>query len=133
MVCRYRGTSAEKRAEIQERADALHDRLTQYVSLYTDIFDEGGGCLCGVLAADASTLPEEVREETQRFFEEQEEWLTEIIAAGTTTPPLNGYDTPCQVAELVLAAIEGAMITKRTRGTETYEAVIRRLIDAVAT
>jgi len=132
LVRRYREVSAERLSAIRERTDSLYERLTQYSSLYTDIFDRGGGCLCGVLAADASTLPEEVREETERFFEQQEEWLTEIIAAETTAPPLEGYDTPRQGAELILATIEGAMITKRTRDTGAYEVVLRRLIDAVA-
>jgi len=133
LVARYRRANAEKRSAIQETTEDLRERLEQYVSLYASVFDSGGVCLCGVLAANESALPAEVHDETQRFFEEQEDWLTQSIDADPSASLPDGHETPRQVAELLLAAIEGALITKRARGTTAaYEEVIRRLIDAIA-
>jgi len=132
LVARYRQVNAERRAAIQEETDSLREQLHEYVSLYVDVFEKGGVCLCGGLAAEESGLPQEVQEETQRFFDEQEDWLTHVINQGTSDPFIDGYEPPRQVADLLLAVVEGAMITKR-RGDEpaAFQDTVTRVIDAV--
>lgn len=132
LVARYREQNAELRAAIWDEEDALRERLVRYVDGYVEILEDGGLCLCGMLAADDETLPEEVRRDVYRFFAEQEDWLTEVIAETDDGAGLAGYDAPREVAELLLAAIEGTMLTVRDRGPETYRDRLYRLIDTIA-
>ncbi|MEF8797339.1 MAG: TetR/AcrR family transcriptional regulator [Salinivenus sp.] len=134
LVRRYRRRNAETRATICEEADTLRARLDRYVALFADVIDGGGLCLCGVLAADGPTLPTEVRREVRQFFAEQEDWLTDVLEAGAPTRTgLSGCETPREEARLLLAAIEGAMITAPERSAGPYVDTLQRLVDSVVT
>lgn len=133
LVARYRQQNAEIRTAIWDEENTLRDRLTRYVEGYVDILEGGGLCLCGVLAADDATLPDPVRQEVRQFFAEQEDWLTAVIGATHDDGAgLAGYDTPRQVAQLLLAAIEGAMLTIPDRNPDANRTALRRLIDTIA-
>lgn len=98
------------------------------------MLEAGGICLSGVLAADASTFPEAVQHEVQQFFRDQEDGLTDVIAADTTGGAgLQGCDTARDVAELVLAVLQDGMITTPNRDAEVYERCIQAFIDSVVT
>jgi len=134
LVRRYRRQSAQKRKSIREQNDTLRERLLQYVELFSDIMDGGGLCLCGILAADEPTLPEEVRREVRHFFAEQEDWLTDLLEADTSGgADLQGCDTPRNVARLFLATLEGAMLTTPDRNSTTYTETVRHLVDSIVT
>lgn len=130
LVARYRQANADARAAIQDEEETLRGRLEGYVEGYVGILESGGLCLCGVLAADDETLPAPVRREVRGFFADQEEWLAEIIADADDAE-LAGHDAPREVAELLLATIEGAMLTTRHRGPDACRTLLRRFIDTV--
>ncbi len=135
VVARYRRANADERAAIRARTDTVRERLEQYVDLYADVLAGGGLCLCGVLAADAATLPREVRREVQGFFDDQTDWLASVLAEGPdVTTRLQGCESPRQAAELFLAAVQGAMLTHRTPRNQlnAYRASLRGLIDTIA-
>ena len=132
LVARYCEQNAAMRSAIWTEEDDVRGRLERYVDGYVEILERGGLCLCGVLAADDETLPDPVRREVCRFFSEQEDWLTNVIAeAHGDGTALAGYETPREVAELLLATIEGAMLTARDRGPDVYRARLHRLIDTI--
>ncbi|WP_263789367.1 TetR/AcrR family transcriptional regulator [Salinibacter sp.] len=134
LVARYREQNAAMRSTIRTEEDDLRGRLEQYVEGYVEILERGGLCLCGVLAADDETLPEPVRREVRRFFAEQEDWLTAVIAeVHDDGAGLAGYDAPREVAELFLGTIEGTMLTARAHGPDAYRARLYRLIDTLTT
>lgn len=136
LVARYRRINAEERAAIREQASDLREKFEQYVELYADVLRNDGLCLCGVLASNETTLPEEVRREVRRFFEEQEEWLATVIEEETTNDlELEGDQTARQVAEVFLATVEGALFVNRAqeKDTEAYSTTLQNLIDTIAT
>ena len=47
--------------------------------------------------------------------------------------PVSGCDTPREEARLLLAAIEGAMITAPERSAGPYVDTLQRLVDSVVT
>ena len=50
--------------------------LKRVLTLYAEVFTDGGRmCLCGVFAADAASLPPEVRSATAAFFDDQQRWV----------------------------------------------------------
>ena len=133
LVARYREQNAEIRATIWDEEDSLRGRLDRYVEGYAGILKSGGLCLCGVLAADDATLPDPVRQEVRQFFAEQENWLAAVIAeAHTDGTGLAGYDSPQEVAELLLATIEGAMVITPDRDPDAYRTALHRLLDMIA-
>lgn len=132
LVRRYRRVGADKHAAIRVECDTLRARLEHYADLHTGLMTGGGLCLCGVLASDAPTLPGDVRKEVRRFFAEQEDWLTEILKDGSADDvPLSGCETTRDVAELVLATVQGAMLTTPHRTPEAYRKRLQHLIDSI--
>ena len=134
LVRRYRHRNAETRAAIREEADTLRARLERYVDLFAEVIDGGGLCLCGVLAADGPTLPTAVRREVRGFFADQEDWLTSILEEEAPDGTgLRGCETPREAARVLLAAVEGAMITAPERAAAPYTRTLRSLVDSVVT
>lgn len=133
LVRRYRQQSAAMRKALLEEHDTLVGRLEEYVQRFSSPLRRGGLCLCGVLAADESTLPEEFQQEVRQFFEEHENWLAEVIETGVTDGGnLQGCDTPRDVARVFLATIEGAMLTSPDRSPEAYTETLQLLVDSIA-
>jgi TetR/AcrR family transcriptional repressor of nem operon len=134
LVRRYRRRNAETRAAICEETDTLRARLERYVDLFAGVIDGGGLCLCGVLAADGPTLPDAVRREVRGFFADQEDWLTTLLEEGAPDGTgLRGCETPRETAQVILATVEGAMITAHDRAAEPYTDTLRCLVDSVVT
>jgi len=134
LVRRYRRQNAETRAAIEEEADTLRARLERYVDLFAGVIDGGGLCLCGVLAADGPTLPDAIRREVRSFFADQEDWLTTILEEGSPEGTgLHGCETSRETARVILAAVEGAMITAPERDAAPYTRTLRCLVDSVVT
>jgi len=134
LVRRYRRRNAETRAAIEEEADTLRARLERYVDLFAGVIDGGGLCLCGVLAADGPTLPDAVRREVRGFFSDQEDWLTTLLEeAAPAGTGLRGCQTPRETAQVILAAVEGAMITAHERAAGPYSHTLQCLVDSVVT
>lgn len=93
------------------------DALTQ-LNAYGGLFvatlkDQGGLCLGGMLAADATTLPEPVRIEVNRFFNAQHEWLAYTVLEGQKRNEIRDDLDPDAFAKMFLSGLEGAMMVSR--------------------
>lgn len=129
LVMRYRERFDAARDE--PTADA-RERLRRYASLYAELFTRGGRvCLCGVLTADAMTLPAAVRELTAAFFVDQRSFIAEVLRSSRADAP-----RARRGAETFLAGLEGALLLARAaddpaaRAT-TVDRVALSLIDAL--
>jgi len=104
--------------------------LARYASLYQALLQRREHmCLCGLLAAEALTLPETVRVEMRAYFVEHEAWLSGVLAAGQAAglPRIEGPLTT--VAAFVLAGIEGAMLVARAHDDDArFEAIAAQLL-----
>ena len=109
LVARYRRRFAAARQEVDDAAAGVRERLTGYARLYAEVFTDGGRmCLCGVFAADAASLPPEVRRATAGFFDDQQRWVAAAFAeAGLPAARARG------AAQAFLAALEGALLLAR--------------------
>jgi TetR/AcrR family transcriptional repressor of nem operon len=118
LVARYRRRFASVRQEVDEAAAGVRERLAGYARLYAEVFTDGGRmCLCGVFAADAASLPPEVRRATAAFFEDQQRWVAAVFAeAGLPAARARG------AAQAFLAALEGALLLARASAPGTGEA-----------
>jgi len=73
-------------------------------------------CLCGALAGEMLTLPPEMRTRVDRFFKTHHAWLAGILERGVQRGEFALAAPAAKTARLVLSALQGALLVKRTTG-----------------
>ena len=117
LVVRYRANFQTAFAQIDELEGDLRLKLKRYVGLFRQTLEnEGRVCLCGMLSSDYLTLPSQVREEVQKFFVENETWLTGVLEEGQRAKIFRQDIDAAKEAEALFAALEGAMLVARAFG-----------------
>lgn len=115
LVERYQRKFLRKLAEIGEsRSDTL-GKLRAYANIYAGVLEAGRMCLCGMLAADFTTLPESVRRSVLGFFEANEAWLTTILSEGRARNEIAFAGKPAEAARFLVSSFEGAILLARMR------------------
>ncbi len=109
-------------------------KLVAYADLYAQVLAQDRMCLCGMLAADYHTLPEPMRESVIRFFDRNETWLTGIVDHGRNAGTLQVDGASKEVAQMIMGALEGAMLVARTyRDPERFDTSAKRLLAEITT
>jgi len=110
---RYRAAFKEATSEIG--ADSAPDQMRAYGTLFVEtLCDQGDLCLAGVLAADVSSLPEQVRAEVEFFFAEQYDWVAAVLRQGQANGEIRKDLDPDQFARMFVAGLEGSMMVSRS-------------------
>ena len=117
-------------AGIDARVKKPRARLQAYAGLYEGVLRDGERmCLCGMLAADFTTLPKAIREEVRRFFDVNEAWLAGVLADGRRDRSLKVSGPVDAEARVLLDGFEGAMLVARTYGDPArFTSTARRLL-----
>jgi TetR/AcrR family transcriptional repressor of nem operon len=109
------------------------DALRRYVQLYDDVLVKDRMCLCGMLAAEYSTLPARMRSELRGFFDRNEAWLAGNLERGRKTGTLRFEGSARESARMLTAGLEGAMLLARSyEEPERFEATARRLLAEIS-
>jgi len=112
LIVGYRSRFAGALAEIG--AADPQDTLRRYVQLYENVLVRDRMCLCGMLAAEISTLPQAMRAELRNFFDRNEAWLANHLESERRSGRLS-FDGPAlEFARLLTAGLEGAMLLARS-------------------
>ena len=93
--------------------DSAH-RLDRYVQLYEQVLVKDRMCLCGMLAAEYSTLPAEMQAELRRFFDKNETWLASTLNGGRAAGDVRFEGSALEAARVLTAGLEGAMLLARS-------------------
>lgn len=89
-------------------------RLTAYAALFEQTFAEDQRlCVCGMLGAEADSLPGAVASEVARFFAANLDWLTAVIAEGQRASLIRPKPSSAAIAQAFLCTLEGAMVVGR--------------------
>lgn len=120
IIERYRERFLEALKEIRAEKASVRAQLEAYVRLYADTLRGQRLCLCGMLAAEYETLPSSMQQALRGFFDANEEWLADRLAAGRRSGVLAYPGSSTQEARALTAALEGAMLLARP-----YQAVDR--------
>ena len=133
LAARYRAQFATKLADLERQQPDPTRRLMSYVRLFQEALRQGDHmCLYGMLASDSATLPEAVRDEVNRFFTDQETWLTRLLREGRQAGELSFEGRPEGAAAALLAGLEGAMLVARSRkDVGHFAGVALRLVGAL--
>lgn len=131
LVDRYAAAFARALAQIASDGEAAPVQLERYVAIYADVLKAGRICLCGMLAAEYSTLPPGMQAAVRAFFDYNEEWLAGVLDGGRRAGALEFEGTPRGAARAITAGLEGAMLLARPFGDRTrfIEAARRMLND----
>jgi TetR/AcrR family transcriptional regulator, transcriptional repressor for nem operon len=114
LIERYRGVFAAALEAIDERSREPREKLRQYVGLYEAVLSNERMCLCGMLAAEHSTLPVPMQEELKSFFDANERWLTGVLDEGHRAGALRFAESARERARVLIGALEGAMLVARS-------------------
>jgi TetR/AcrR family transcriptional repressor of nem operon len=110
------------------------DALRRYVQLYEDVLVRDRMCLCGMLAAEYSTLPDPMRLELRSFFDKNESWLANHLERGRKAGELRFEGSALEIARMLTAGLEGAMLLARSyEEPARFEATAKRLLAEVST
>lgn len=133
LMARYRERFRGALEGIEAAGADARERLRRYAKLYLSVLlDEGRMCLCGMLAADFTTLAKPVKAEIRRFFDDNEAWLAGVLEAGRKAGTLDFKGSAAAQAVVLLSGLEGAMLVARsTRGARLFAETARRLLAAV--
>ncbi len=117
LVKRYRNNFKTALSLIDEQT---HDPLKK-LNLYMEIFKktlhiENKVCLCGMLAADFTTLPQEVQAQVTSFFSDNETWLAKTLRTGKEHGCFHLNTSVDATAKIIIDTLEGAMMTARSFG-----------------
>lgn len=89
-------------------------RLKAYVRLFATTYAQDGRlCVCGMLGAEADALPGEVADAVAGFFRLNLDWLTAAFRDAQQSGQVTAAQRAEHLAELMLSALEGAMVVGR--------------------
>jgi TetR/AcrR family transcriptional regulator, transcriptional repressor for nem operon len=114
LIVRYQVVFGRALDAIDEEVRTAAEKLQRYVKLYDNVMRNDRMCLCGMFAAEYSTLPAPMQDELRRFFDANERWLTAVLDDGRKAGELAFWDPPQERARVFLGALEGAMLVARS-------------------
>ena len=114
LIVRYQRVFSQALSEIAQQSRGAPEKLRRYVALYDAVMREDRMCLCGMLAAEYSTLPEPMQEELRRFFDANEAWLSTVLDEGRRTGEFSFPERSEERARVFVGALEGAMLMARS-------------------
>lgn len=101
-------------ADIEHKECDKVQRLNAYLHLFYDTYGAARAlCPCGILGAEADSLPPTVTVAVNRFFRINLEWLTTVLAEARSERQLSYQGSASDMAMVLLSALEGAMVVGR--------------------
>jgi TetR/AcrR family transcriptional repressor of nem operon len=129
LIDRYAERFYAALAQIDRDLEDARAKLQAYAALYEQVLRGERMCLCGILAAEYQTLPEPMREDVIAFFDENERWLSDVLAQGREQHALAFTGSPRDAAQNVLGTLEGAMLVARPYGdVARFDTAARQLL-----
>jgi TetR/AcrR family transcriptional regulator, transcriptional repressor for nem operon len=113
LIERYSNNFRAALATIDGSTSGAAQRLERYVQLYRDVLRGNRLCLCGMLAAEYTTLPEPMQDSVRHFFDANESWISGVIEQGRRAAVFQLRGSSVDVARMLLGALEGAMLVAR--------------------
>jgi TetR/AcrR family transcriptional regulator, transcriptional repressor for nem operon len=114
LIDRYATAFGRALAEIETSGLQPPAQLDRYVRVYADVLSQRRMCLCGMLAAEYTTLPDAMKRAIQRFFDDNEVWLARILEQGKRSGTLSLTGKAIDAARVLTASLEGAMLVARS-------------------
>lgn len=100
------------------RTQNYEELIKGYIAMFRSGFDGGNRmCLCGVMSAEVSGLPDRVRAEISRFKDLNIDWISKMLRV---RHPRMGSETLRQRAFAIYASLEGAQLIAHGLGGNAH-------------
>jgi len=132
LIRRYRERFMSALETVEQQSGQAPAMLGAYARIYADVLRLKRMCLCGMLAAGYETLPEPMRLEVVRFFDDNEAWLVRVLEQGRTEGTIAFGGPAAVVAQSIISGLEGALLIARPYGdVGRFERAADRLLSSV--
>jgi len=133
LMHRYRQRLHASLVKIDEQNLPPRRALEKYVQLFhATLKPDHRLCLCGMLATELTTLPEELKGDVRQFFTDNETWLARLLGEGRAAKVLEFEGSSASAARCIYATLHGAMLSAHTFGdVSRLSAVSRWLFDSL--
>ncbi|MFP3944305.1 MAG: TetR/AcrR family transcriptional regulator [Alphaproteobacteria bacterium] len=123
--------------ESLDEIDAAHPvalrRIMAFAELAGGLVDRDEMCPCAMLASEAETLPVALREELRAYYARVAGWLAGNVRRGREDGSVRLGGEAEDIAQLVLACVQGAAMTARCmKSRTTFDAAMRQLQNLLA-
>jgi TetR/AcrR family transcriptional repressor of nem operon len=135
LIHQHRADFLDQLKLIDSASNTVMEKLEQFTRLFlSTLLSKNKMCLCGMLASDINTMPDDIREEVRLFFVECEKWLAKIIRSGQQSGEIRNNANPDSLAQFILATMEGAMLSARTfSDPDRFRTITSRILSALQT
>jgi TetR/AcrR family transcriptional repressor of nem operon len=86
------------------------NKVRLYAELYKDVLGEDKLCLCGMLASDMETLPDEVKKVVRDFLYDNADWLVEVLVSHN---PKLSKQRLLNIAWQIINLLQGGIVMAR--------------------
>lgn len=115
LMARYLTELEEALRKIDDLDRPNKAKLEAFVDLYRATEDRGAICLCGSLAADLETLPEDLRSSVMGYLDRSERWIADRIDDGVRAGEFTISGSSTDIASALVASLQGALILARAQ------------------
>jgi len=116
LMGRYLAELNRSLAEIDRTSRSQRSKLRSFIDLYRQTETRGAVCLCGSLASDQETLPENLQHAVSAYLHRAEGWVASTLKQGVQDGEFVVQGKPGQTASTLVASLQGALIVSRVRG-----------------
>ena len=117
LTVRYSDAFAQALQTLSESTDSASERIEGYAALFrATLVEQDRLCMCGMLAGEVETVPEDVKVEVARFFKEQTVWLADVLQSGIDSGEILPDTDANAWAITILSSFEGGMLVARGSG-----------------
>jgi TetR/AcrR family transcriptional repressor of nem operon len=129
LIQRYAARFLSALAKVDAEATDPRSKLDAYARVYADVAGAGRMCLCGMLAAEYRTLPAQMQDDVQRFFDDNEAWLERVLEEGRVARTLRFSGSARDAARMIVGGLEGAMLVSQPFGdVDRFRSVAEQLL-----
>lgn len=129
LVERYAAAIAGLHEEISRGEPKAWKRLARYFEAMRRLMVEKRQlCLCGVLAMEANSLPENVRRAVDRFFADNRAWVAEQLRQAKAARDVDFAGSAEDAAAMIVSALQGGLLLSRAAtSAEPFDAAVQQL------
>ena len=120
---------------IDSSLPTLRSKLTAFIDIFEQVAADEKLCLCGMLAAELSTLDDDCRGLLRLFFEQSENWLADLLTRhqNQLSRERTGELPAARLAAVMMSGLEGALLLDRIHGPARYLPAQRQLLMSFVT
>ena len=127
LITNYSEQFQQHLQEIEGSEETLIAKLGRFIDIFEGVIDSGKLCLCGIMAAEVSTLDDDNRALLARYFSDAESWLDAQLSADRDQIRCD-LETSL-LAQVMMSGLEGAILIDRVEGGKRRLQAQRTLIN----